>query len=61
MTNFVFNFPFHANTSTPLVCVWSATGNPRQPLACRWIARAEEPEQRLTAVAGSAGLHLVCA
>lgn len=25
----------------PLTCVWTATGDPRQPLACHWVARPQ--------------------
>jgi hypothetical protein len=35
MTNFIFHFP--ARTQGTLACVWIATGNPAQPLICRWF------------------------
>lgn len=29
---------FSVRRTSPLSCVWFETGNPVQPLACRWIA-----------------------
>jgi hypothetical protein len=44
MTNFVFHFSaFAVENRGPLTCVWVETGNPRQPLACRWVAGPAEP------------------
>ncbi|MFP5210731.1 MAG: hypothetical protein ACLGRW_15745 [Acidobacteriota bacterium] len=31
------NFVFIDRHRTPLCCVWIATGNPKQPLVCRWV------------------------
>ena len=58
MTEIILTFPVRRTGSTaPLSCVWIKTGNPAQPLDCRWMARKEsasdlasiqpnEPERR---------------
>lgn len=38
-------------TPAPLFCVWIETGNPAQPLSCRWISTtrdnlAADPDER---------------
>lgn len=54
MTPFI-NFPvFFLKSHAPLTCVWSETGNPRQPLACRWIAQPQQPGDRESAPANPA-------
>jgi hypothetical protein len=35
MTEIILTFP--VRRISPLSCVWFETGNPAQPLACRWI------------------------
>ncbi len=45
MTEIILTFP--VRRTGPLSCVWIKTGNPAQPLACRWIPR-EEPGGNLT-------------
>lgn len=37
MTETVLNFP--ARNVAALRCVWRATGNPSQPLVCKWVLR----------------------
>ena len=54
MANIILKFPIRK--VVPLSCVWIETGNPGQPLACRWTARptgadlaspeTTEPERR---------------
>lgn len=39
MTKIILSFPMCRRA--PLFCVWFETGNPAQPLACKWIAAAE--------------------
>jgi hypothetical protein len=36
MTQIILNFP--VRTVPPLRCVWVETGNPAQPLTCKWIS-----------------------
>jgi hypothetical protein len=36
MTNIIRNFAA-ARRRAALSCVWLATGNPAQPLVCRWV------------------------
>ena len=44
MMNFTFLFSaFAVENRGPLTCVWVETGNPRQPLACRWVAGPAGP------------------
>jgi hypothetical protein len=38
--------------SAPLDCVWVSTGNPAQPLECRWIPRRLAPNAVLNESAG---------
>jgi hypothetical protein len=35
MTKTVITFP--VRRTTKLFCVWFETGNPNQPLACKWV------------------------
>ena len=46
MTRTVLNFP--VRNTAPLRCVWSETGNPAQPLVCKWVSRkaAQNPERK---------------
>lgn len=54
MTTFI-NFPvFFFESHAPLTCVWSETGDPRQPLACRWVAQPQQPGNRRSAAANPA-------
>lgn len=59
MTKFVFDFSvFFLKSRAPLKCVWTETGNPRQPLACQWVAR---PQQAAFASAEPVPDHRFCA
>ena len=39
MTKIILTFP--VGRKAPLSCVWIETGNPAQPLVCKWISRAK--------------------
>ena len=43
----------------PLRPVWTATGNPKQPLACRWVAGENRSCERDDSVSGRR--HALCA
>ncbi len=54
MTKFIYTFPIPTKNRASLTCVWTETGNPRQPLACRWVARPQQPEKRASALSDEA-------
>jgi hypothetical protein len=57
----VLNVVRAAHVEPTLSCVWVATGNPRQPLACMWIDRTERQTQvsNIGEVASAGEAHLV--
>lgn len=62
MTKFIISFPvIAARNRAPLTRVWTVTGNPRQPLACHWIAKPQQPGQPASAAPDPAQAHRICA
>jgi hypothetical protein len=59
MTKFIYTFPIPTKNRASLTCVWTETGNPRQPLACRWVAR--DPAQHSPTAADPATTELLFA
>jgi hypothetical protein len=63
MTNIVLTFPLRRTAH--LRCVWIATGNPAQPLVCKWTTDEKSGSDRTVALAeapASAPLHcMLCA
>ncbi len=57
----VLNVVRAAHVQPRLSCMWVATGNPRQPLACVWIDREEQHEEAAASgdVAAGAEGHIV--
>jgi hypothetical protein len=49
MTRTVLNFP--VRDTAALRCVWIETGNPAQPLVCKWVSRkaTQDPELKTEA------------
>jgi hypothetical protein len=56
MNSTIFQFP--APGRAPLSCVWIATGDAAQPLACRWIVRRRLQTRELSAPLNHEGLSI---
>jgi len=59
MTNIVLTFPLRR--AARLRCVWMATGNPAQPLACKWTTGTNSGDGRIEASAGPQPHCKLCA
>lgn len=59
MTKIIFAFP--VRNRTLLTRVWFETGNPRQPLACKWIASRQIDSDRSSTSVEGAQAHRLCA
>jgi hypothetical protein len=59
MTKITFTFP--VRRTAPLYCVWFETGNPAQPLACKWMASEEAEASSRPASAAASRRGRFCA
>lgn len=59
MTKNILHFPVAARRA--LICVWVQTGNPEQPLACKWMTRIPASAHS-SALEGERSFgHILCA
>jgi len=59
MTEIILNFP--ARNVAPLSCVWIETGNPAQPLVCRWAPREKSSSVRSFEITSEPHAGRLCA
>lgn len=59
MTEIILTFPVRRGAS--LSCVWKKTGNPAQPLVCKWSPRLKDSADPLAAVASESDSNRLCA
>jgi len=59
MTEIILNFPV-CNVAR-LSCVWIKTGNPAQPLVCKWVCRQKSGAAQSLEIAEEPHLCRLCA
>ena len=59
MTEIILTFP--VRRTAPLTLVWFKTGNPAQPLACRWTASKQAAAESDPEAADSLHFRRLCA
>jgi hypothetical protein len=59
MTETILSFPVHKTAA--LSCVWIKTGNPAQPLVCKWVSQAESSDDPIPTEAPRPHHYQLCA
>jgi hypothetical protein len=59
MTKIILSFP--VRRTAPLACMWVRTGNPAQPLVCRWVSQSElDVSPQATEAEGGVEIPTLC-
>jgi len=64
MTEIILNFParnVRARNVAPLRCVWIETGDPSQPLVCKWVRCEQSDAARSAEITGEPHVRRLCA